>query len=261
MNNSLVHICYEGDSGNNNIRTLHSGGILHISLSDVITTLNKENRELNEQHISKHMTGVLRAIISDLDDDEYLTRPFSDSRGNYDEYFITQPGLNRVMSSNKSKAGKKFQRWLYHEVIPSLIKHETYPPPSKPKGSALSQLAEITAQNSRAIADMIVNQEELENTVAVIKTDMQDVSYRVKKLEVNDLDSQYIMTIEKWINDNNHKSGGIEIFDLIPWCEKLILQGNQKSIPCQSGKRENQKFPIDIINEALTKLNASHPIK
>lgn len=263
MNNSLVSICYEGVSGTNNIRTFYLHDILYISLKDVNVTLNKENREMDEQHISKHMVGVVKSILGDLDDDEFIYNPTYDATGDYNEIFVTQPGLNRVMASNKSKAGKKFQRWLYHEVIPSLTKHGVYPPPSAPKGSALSQVAEMVAQNSRSLADMIVKQEEFENNVVIshkkFKTDIQDVSSRVEKLETNNLDSPHIMTVGKWINDKGYNSEEIKTLDLLPWCENLILQGPQKSHPCPSGERKNKKFPIKIIDEAFSRFNINNP--
>lgn len=271
MNNSLINICYEGDSGQNDIRTLYSDGILHISLSDVMVTLNKENRELNEQHIPKHMIRVIRSIITDLDNDEYITIPTTDSRGTYDEYFITQPGLNRVMSSDKSIAGKKFQRWLYHDVIPSLTQYKTYPPPSKPTGSPLSQLAEQQAQTSRSLADLIVKQEELQQNISAsnkkfeidmtgVKTDITDVNVRIGKLEEKDLDNPYISTIGKWLSDNGYDTEGKDI-ELLSWCENLTINSPQEAILCSSGIRENKKFPIDIIKDAFSRTNRVHQVR
>lgn len=259
MDDNLVSICYEGVSGTNNIRTFYLKDILYISLKDVNVTLNNENRQMDDQHIPKHMVGVVKSILNDLDADEFIYNPAIDSTGDYNEIFVTQPGLNRVMSNNNSKAGRKFQRWLYHDVIPSLTKHGCYPPPKVPKGSPLSQVAEIVAQNSRVIADMIVKQEELENNMNVthsqFRHDIEDVDYRVKKLEDGNIDNLYMMTVEKWLKENGYSFDDVKTSELLAWCEKLTLQGNQTSLRCNSGIRENQKFSINIISEAADKLD------
>ena len=87
------------------------------------------------------------------------------------------------MGTDDSPAGRKFQRWLYHDVVPSLTKHGVYPPPLTPQGSALSQMAEIIAQNSRALADSIVRQDKLEQEVKSVKGDVSNVQERIEKLE------------------------------------------------------------------------------
>ncbi len=156
MESELINVCYEGESGANDIRTCNFESILHISLTDIFVTLTKENRQLNERYPSKYIPNLIKSQLQDLDDDEYINVPVSNPTfENQTEVFVTQPSLNRVMGSDKSKAGKKFQRWLYHEVIPSLQKHGVYPAPKTPQGSALAQMAEIVAQNSRLLADTI----------------------------------------------------------------------------------------------------------
>lgn len=79
------------------------------------------------------------------------------------------------MSSDRSAAGEHFQKWLFHEVIPSLTKHGVYPPPPEAKGSALAQMAEILAQNSRALADAILRHEKLAEDVSQVKGKVADV--------------------------------------------------------------------------------------
>lgn len=43
MNSNLTKICYRGETGESDLRTLMFGEILYISLRDVLVTLNKEN--------------------------------------------------------------------------------------------------------------------------------------------------------------------------------------------------------------------------
>ncbi|MCW0134704.1 hypothetical protein OIU89_08550 [Escherichia coli] len=61
------------------------------------------------------------------------------------------------MSSDRSAAGKRFQKWLFHEVIPSLTKHGVYPPPPEAKGSVLAQMAEILAQIREHLLTQSIN--------------------------------------------------------------------------------------------------------
>ena len=130
MNNDLILICYDGDSGSSDIRTFYQGTILYVALRDIYKTLNKENRKLNDKHIAKTMVGIIEAELESLDSDEYLMVPVAD--GSYtekDEAFVTQAGLYRVLSGDRSETGKRFQRWLFHEVIPAIFKYGEYPAP------------------------------------------------------------------------------------------------------------------------------------
>ncbi|EFH3064032.1 hypothetical protein GUE89_25420, partial [Escherichia coli] len=184
MNSNLTRICYRGETGESDLRTLILGEILYISLRDVLVTLNKENREINADYTVKSMAGIIRAQLQALDPDEYITTDAEN--GVFEgqkEIFVTQPGLYRVMSSDRSAAGKRFQKWLFHEVIPSLTKYGVYPPPPEAKGSAFAQMAEILAQNSRALADAIHNHEKLVEDVSRVKGKVANVENRLKLLE------------------------------------------------------------------------------
>lgn len=258
MNDNLMRICYEGDSGLNDIRTCNIDGILHISLRDVLVTLTKENRELDERYPSKYIPNLIKSQISDLDDDEYILVPIVDaSFTDEKEVFITQPGLNRVMGSDKSKAGKKFQRWLYHEVIPSLIKHSVYPPPMTPQGSALSQMAEIIAQNSRALADSIVRQDRIEFEMANVKNEVNSVDKRLSKLEDKDQSNCFIVTVRQWFDEINYALSEKNELEIVTWCENLSLCNGKRRIPCPSGERINARFYREIIEEARTLVEQS----
>ncbi|MCW0134703.1 hypothetical protein OIU89_08545 [Escherichia coli] len=73
MNSNLTKICYQGETGESDLRTLMLGDILYISLRDVLVTLNKENREINADYTVKSMAGIVRAQLQVLDPDEYIT--------------------------------------------------------------------------------------------------------------------------------------------------------------------------------------------
>lgn len=258
MNSNLMSICYEGDSGISDIRTCTFNGILHVSLRDILVTLTKENRELDERYPSKYIPNLIKSQINDLDNDEYILIPVvNGSFVEEKEVFITQPGLNRVMGSDKSKAGKKFQRWLYHEVIPSLIKHGIYPPPMTPQGSALSQMAEIIAQNSRALADAIVRQDKIEFEMADVKNEVVCVEKRLSKLEDRNQSDRFIITVRQWFDEINEFLSEQKEFEIVTWCENLSLRNGKQRMACPSGERLNARFYREIIEEATSLVDRS----
>jgi hypothetical protein len=82
MKNELIKISYDGENGTSDIRTLHDEeGILHISLRDIIRTLNQENREYDERHVSKSMVSIIKAQLQALDVDEYKMVSVEDRAG------------------------------------------------------------------------------------------------------------------------------------------------------------------------------------
>ncbi|ELI7924244.1 BRO-N domain-containing protein [Yersinia enterocolitica] len=249
-NNNLINVCYEGSSGSTDIRTYYIDGILHFSLKDIFIILNKENRAMGEEN-PRYIPNLIKNQIKELDQDEYtmLLDP-NESFAGQKEVYITQPGLNRVMGNDKSKAGRKFQRWLYHDVVPSLTKHGKYPPPATPQGSALSQMAEIIAQNSRALADSIIRQDMLEKEVNMVKGEVKSVSSRLSKLEQDTLTSDYIMTVRLWFENAGLVLTAEKEFEIVTWCENLSLNRAKPIENCPSGERLRAKFYAEIIEEA-----------
>jgi prophage antirepressor-like protein len=251
MDNNLINICYEGTSGETNIRTLYIDDILHFSLTDVFIALNKENKSMGEDNPTRYIPNLIKSQIRDLDKDEYELLPHLDPKPGYEEEtFVTQPGLNRVMGSDDSPAGRKFQRWLYHDVVPSLTKHGVYPAPLTPQGSALSQMAEIIAQNSRALADSIVRQDKLEQEVKSVKGDVNDVQQRVAKLESTNTESEFILTVRGWFDKAHTVLPSSKELEIVAWCENLSLRHNKPRSACPSGERLNTKFFQEVIIQA-----------
>ncbi|EGQ9294147.1 BRO-N domain-containing protein [Vibrio vulnificus] len=260
MVNDLVKVCYEGESGSSDIRTCYINDILHISLSDIFVVLTKENRKLDERFPSKYIPNLIKSQLQDLDDDEFFLIPvatpqFDDEK----EVFVTQPGLNRVMASDKSKAGKQFQRWLYHEVIPSLQKHGVYPPPRTAQGSALAQMAEIIAQNSRALADTIYEQEKLKQEVDTVKGQVTKMHDRMNQIEYGSkiVDNDHVLTVSEWFANKGFLLTSEKEMDILVWCENLSLCKQQPKIPCPSGERKRARFYSVIIEEANDLLEKS----
>lgn len=251
MNSNLTKICYQGETGESDLRTLKVGEILYISLRDVLVTLNKENREINADYTVKSMAGIIRAQLQALDSDEYMTTDVEN--GVFEgqkEIFVTQPGLYRVMSSDRSAAGKRFQKWLFHEVIPSLTKHGVYPPPPEAKGSALAQMAEILAQNSRALADAIHKHEKLAEDVSQVKGKVENVELRLDVLESG---SSYLNQDVQTLNDRlAYLDIRIEekyMPEALAWCENISMQHARKVI--YGDERDTTLFTKQTIDDVI----------
>ncbi|ENM5727793.1 BRO-like protein [Vibrio mimicus] len=264
MDSQLMSLCYEGDAGLSDIRTCYINEILYISLRDVLVTLTRENRELDERFPSKHIPNLIKAQVKDLDDDEFIRIPVAIGSAVFDgedEIFITQPGLNRLMGSDKSKAGKKFQRWLYHEVVPSLQKFGIYPPPLSTNISPRAQLAEVVAQNARALADTIIEQEKLKvemlnvkNDVSEVKDDVSDVKSRIQELEMGNINSKHIMTVSEWCKEHYPGLTSEIEFSIVSWCEHISITSGVRTIKCPSGERLNTRFYATVIEEASARV-------
>jgi len=245
MSNNLIKICYQGHNGSSDIRTFYEGDILHTSLRDVLYTLNRENREIDPSHIAKSMATIIKAQLTALDPEEYVSLPSSNPHFKDEtEIFVTQPGLYRVLSSDRSNAGKRFQKWLYHEVIPAITKYGVYPAPLNTKGSLLSQMAEMLAHNSRVLADTIIRQETLEQDVDLVKS-------RLAMLEANKSSSSHLKTVADFLTENDIHINEEQRSLMYPWCENLTFAQCREKENGTSGCREDIKYTLQTLQEAL----------
>ncbi|MCW7547056.1 BRO family protein [Photorhabdus sp. APURE] len=255
MNSNLTKICYKGEAGESDLRTLVIDEILYISLRDVLVTLNKENREINADYTVKSMVGIIRAQLQALDPDEYMA--IDVENGVFEgqrEIFVTQPGLYRVMSSDRSAAGKRFQKWLFHEVIPSLTKHGVYPPPPEAKGSAFAQMAEMLAQNSRMLADAIHKHEKLAEDVSQVKGKVADVESRLEILESGSSHlTEDVQTLKDRLVFLDICLEEKHVPETLAWCENISMKNNRKVV--RGDSRENSLFTTQTIDEAISIMN------
>ena len=78
--------------------------------------------------------------LTRLDDDEKNTLILNEgNRGNPNVNVVNEPGLYRLIFASRKPEAKKFQRWIYHEVLPSIRKSGSYSlnaQPAKPENSA-----------------------------------------------------------------------------------------------------------------------------
>ena len=66
------------------------------------------------------------ALKRHVDEDEKLTRYFTDSGQKREMYIINESGLYSLILSSKMPNARKFKRWVTSEVLPSIRRHGIY---------------------------------------------------------------------------------------------------------------------------------------
>lgn len=241
MQKNLLQLCYEGECGENYIRSMNEKGQLFVSLSDVLKTLSAENRKLDGK-ASQSLITVLKAVIKTLDSDEFRNLPLIVDGETISETFLTEPGLYRVLAQDTTAAGKKFQRWLFHSVLPSIREFGVYPPPPKQERSELSAFANSLQQTVQALVMEIERREELESRV-------NQVELKVNSLEsLRDL-SKFRSVPQRLLE---LELEGYSVDEIWQWCEKLRSEKGAEKIKCPSGININTCYPLALVDEAIT---------
>ena len=85
--------------------------------------------------------------VSRLDDDEKGTNLIPTRGGEQSMLIVNEPGLYRLIFSSRKPEAKKFQRWVTHEVLPSIRQTGSYNLPSvtdcNPLAQAISELVSV----------------------------------------------------------------------------------------------------------------------
>lgn len=108
---------------NTGIQTFHFN-------ASTMRTLTDENGD--PWFVAKDVCDILeisnnRDAISQLDDDEKNTVGISDGiPGNPNKTIISEPGLYKLIMRSRKPEAKEFQRWITHEVLPTIRKHGAY---------------------------------------------------------------------------------------------------------------------------------------
>lgn len=92
----------------NQVRTVSSNGIIWFAAVDVTNALGIKNPS---------------DAIKPLDEDERAR--FNLGRQGSTN-FISEPGLYKLIGASRKPAAKRFNRWVTHEVLPSIRKHGAY---------------------------------------------------------------------------------------------------------------------------------------
>ncbi|MCI0374661.1 phage antirepressor [Lacticaseibacillus paracasei] len=96
----------------NQVRTVSSNGIIWFSAPDVTNALKLTNTTV---------------ALKSLDGDEVTKFNLGGLSG--ETNFISEPGLYKLIGASRKPAAKRFNRWVTHEVLPSIRKHGAYMTP------------------------------------------------------------------------------------------------------------------------------------
>jgi prophage antirepressor-like protein len=83
-----------------------------------------------ELNASEAVNGRKNRPNSGLDEDEKGIVIVNTLGGEQEMLTVTEPGLYRLLSKSRKAIAKRFQRWLFHEVLPSIRKTGSYSLPS-----------------------------------------------------------------------------------------------------------------------------------
>ncbi|KRK71889.1 phage antirepressor [Lacticaseibacillus nasuensis] len=103
--NDLQEFEFEGQD----VRTVADGDQVWFAARDVTDALGLTNTTV---------------AISSLDPDEVTKFNLGSRSG--DTNFISEPGLYRLIGASRKPAAKRFNRWVTHDVLPSIRKHGAY---------------------------------------------------------------------------------------------------------------------------------------
>ncbi|TFJ56050.1 phage antirepressor [Carnobacterium maltaromaticum] len=101
-----------GNAEFGSVRTVMIGDVPHFVGKDVAAVLGyKDTSDALKRHV---------------DEEDKLTRGFTDSGQVREMYVINESGLYSLIISSKMPNAKKFKRWVTNEVLPSIRQHGVY---------------------------------------------------------------------------------------------------------------------------------------
>lgn len=234
MSNNQILLSYP-DSGNE-IRTICEDSIIYFSLIDVVKTLAEQNTRMAQGGKGDGLAGLIKAQIEVLEEDECI-----DFQG---EAYVTEPGLFRIILRDNSAACKRFQRWVLHEVLPSIQKYGTYPPP----------LVEHNSDVKRIVQSLLMEIEEREKLEQRTKEQFKRHEIMLNDLSKRITNSSSIQNSHTFISVEEYcKSNGIDSSHeqyIFGWCLKIIAEDNEPSNKQMIDGREVLHFPEHVIAKA-----------
>lgn len=155
------------------------------------------------------------ALKRHVDDEDKLTRCFSDSGQRREMYVINESGLYSLILSSKLPKAKKFKRWVTSEVLPSIRKHGMYAKDELLDNPDL--LLDVIKKYKQEREEKLFLQKQAElNKPKVLFAEAWEVSEKsilvgemAKLLARNGLENMGQNRFFKWLRDNGylHKNG------------------------------------------------------
>lgn len=235
MNTHLLILEYPDNDSE--IKTIYENNEVFFCLPDVVTLLVQQNVNLANENEPDNIIGLLNALIQVLDADEIK---------NVDNVpYVTQPGLFRIILRDNSRACKKFQRWVLHDVLPSIQKYGTYPAPlieqdSDIKRVVKSLLAEIEQREKL--------EEETREQFQIHQRRLDHLSERIESMSSETLSGKFISIID-YCEENGINPNKIQL--IFGWCIKIVSERNEPTTKAFIDGKEEKLFPPHVIHEAI----------
>ncbi len=106
----------------------------------------------------------VRQLLTKFDDDEKGVCTIYTPGGEQEMLTVTEPGLYRLIFKSRKAVAKRFQRWLFHEVLPSLRRTGSYSihqNPQSPKAliaaRAINEINELVVDISPRLAQYLID--------------------------------------------------------------------------------------------------------
>lgn len=110
-------------------------------------------------------------VAARLEDDEKGIYSVDTLGGTQKALYVSAPGLYRILATARVEKARPFQRWLFHDVLPSIFRHGCYPPPPPtPKPDPILALLESAKETRLAQLALEQKQHELEAAQANLAT-------------------------------------------------------------------------------------------
>ena len=234
MENQLQVFDFEGS----NVRTVNVDGNPYFVGKDVATILGY-----------KRTADALKAHV---DDEDKLTRQFTDSGQNREMKVINESGLYSLVLSSKLPSAKKFKRWVTSKVLPAIRKTGAYQ--AKPKdnyqipatyGEALQLAATLQTKIEHDAPSLKYFHDQMRNPGLMTTTEIaKDYGWSARKINKY-LESKGVIYRQgnKWVIYQKYADKGYSQYEPFPYDNNKGVKNNLKWT--QRGK----KFIYDLLAE------------
>lgn len=193
----------------NQIRTVSSNGIIWFSAPDVTNALKLTNTTV---------------ALKSLDGDEVTKFNLGGLSG--ETNFISEPGLYKLIGASRKPAAKRFNRWVTHEVLPSIRKHGAYMTP---------ETIEKAIYNPDFIINLATQLKDEQAKTAALKADNETM--KPKALFADAVATSHtsilIGDLAKLIRQNGVDIGQNRLFAWLREHGYLIGSGDRRNMPTQ----------------------------
>lgn len=164
------------------------------------------------------------AVKSHVDDEDKLTRCFTDSGQRREMTIINESGLYSLILSSKLPNAKEFKRWVTSEVLPSIRKHGAY---------LTDQKAYDITHNPNGLADLLLQAGEQLKQKDIIIQEMKPDAILGRAITTADT-SILIGDLAKIISQNGVPMGQKRLFEWMRNNGYLIKRnGSDRNMPTQ----------------------------